>query len=302
MHKREAVGLTLAVLLLAAAGCTGEAGVHEDPAAQLPRADPEPDEADYTTQTHYNLPVGATVEVCRVSYGLNNRSGPGTKYMVLRVLGRGTLASITRRSGNWARLEISGRVGWSYGKYLCVVSAPSPAPTPGPAPAPAPAPGVFDATRDGIINTAAAFVGFSYWWGGARFPAPWDDPQSKGKGTCTSSTYGGHSGSHGADCSGFVGKVWHLSAALPFDANKHPYSTHSFYHGTNHWSRISRSSARRADALVYRSGGKGHVVIYHKGDPWGSVWTFEARGCAYGVRHNLRTLSSSYRARRRHGV
>ncbi len=59
---------------------------------------------------------------------------------------------------------------------------------------------------------------------------------------------------------------------------------------------------KRADAMVYRSGSGGHVLIYEKGDVWGSAWTYEARGCSYGVVHNLRSVSSSYRARRRSGI
>ena len=149
----------------------------------------------------------------------------------------------------------------------------------------------------GIINACNAFVGFSYWWGGGRLKVG-----GKDYGKCYSPTYSGHKGSYGADCSGFVAKVWQLSAAMPFDKNLHPYSTYHFYNHKSHWSHISRGSTKRADAMVYRSGSGGHVLIYEKGDVWGSAWTYEARGCSYGVVHNLRSVSSSYRARRRSGI
>lgn len=292
----------VAALLLGLGACSGDVGgvVQEDPASAAGQADPEPGPGEELgTMTNYNLPIGAEVEVCRVNHGLNNRSGPSTGYMVLRVLHRGERARTLRRSGNWYRLDAGGRIGWSYGRYLCQVSAPAPLPTPSPSPTPTPSPstGNIDVSRDGIINASRAFVGFSYWWGGAAFRIG-----STALGKCYSSTYGGHSGSYGADCSGFVGKVWQLPGAMPFERNLHPYSTYHFYNQTNHWNHISRSSTQRADALVYRSGGSGHIVIYERGDAWGQAWTYEARGCSYGVVHNLRSISSSYRARRRHGI
>ena len=53
---------------------------------------------------------------------------------------------------------------------------------------------------------------------------------------------------------------------------------------------------------MYRSGGAGHIVLYDSGDSWGSFWTYEARGCSYGVVHNLRTVSTSYKGIRRDGL
>ena len=56
-------------------------------------------------------------------------------------------------------------------------------------------------------------------------------------------------------------------------------------------------------ALVMRTSTTGHIVMYEKDDPWGSFWAYEARGCSYGVVHNLRTsLSSSYKGIRRDGL
>ena len=166
--------------------------------------------------------------------------------------------------------------------------------TPNPPP---PSTGKINLSRDGIINACKAFVGFSYWWGGARFKIG-----SKDYGKCYSPTYGGHSGKYGADCSGFAGKVWQLPNAMPFDKNLHPYSTYHFYNYKNYWTHISKNDIKRADALVYNSGKSGHIIIYESGNAWGKVWSYEARGCSYGVVHNLRSVSSSYRARRRKGI
>ena len=360
------------LLALGTAACTAEVGGFQDELGPAGLADPEEgDGEEFSTFTNYNLPINAWVKVCNVNYGVNNRSGAGTGYMVLRVLSKGTMAQTLARKGNWYRLQIQSKIGWSYGRYLCPTSQSQPTPpqtSPGPGssagchsgakfgwsycssacpcgegqgdcdndnecnpglkckhdvgsaygttntvdvclkasssppsnpsqPSQPSTSGKINVSRDGIINASKAFVGYSYWWGGARFKV---GGTSYGK--CHSPTYGGHSGSYGADCSGFAGKVWQLPNAMPFDTNKHPYSTYHFKNQSNYWSSISRGSTKRADALVYNSGGSGHIVIFEKGDAWGQAWTYEARGCSYGVVHNLRSLSSSYVARQRKGI
>lgn len=338
-------------------------GVEQESGEPMVQGDPEPAEGE-EFGAYYNVPMNATVKVCNVYYGLNNRSGPGTGYMVLRVLNKGQTAKTVDKSGHWYRLNINGAYGWSYGKYLCAASgssSPSPSPSPGgschqgskfgwnycspgcpcgenegdcdndaeckpglrcvhdvgksygttstvdvcrkvggsssPSPAPSTGSSGINVSQNGIINASKAFVGFSYWWGGARFSLG-----SKDYGKCYSATYGGHSGPYGADCSGFAGKVWQLPNAMPFDRNLHPYSTWHFYNGTYYWKHISRNDTRKADALVYNTGSSGHIVIYESGNAWGKAWAYEAKGCSYGVVHNLRTVSSSYRARRRSGL
>jgi len=231
----------------------------------------------------YDLPIGVEVEVCHTSRGVNQRSGPSTAYMVLRVLPEGTRGTTLDRSGNWYRVDASGNLGWVFGEYLCSAPTPNPRGSMGG--------GSFG--RATVLDNSKAFVGFSYYWGGARLPF-W----STDYGVCYSSTYGGHGGANGADCSGYVAKVWEVPEAMPFEDNLHPFSTADFYSGYDHWYPISRNDTEGADALVYRSNGSGHVFIFETGDAWGDAWTYEARGCAYGVVHNLRTVSASYQARR----
>jgi uncharacterized protein YraI len=291
--------LSAVLFMVALAACVGDVGgVAEDYGDLSEQGDPDPEDGSYATFASYSLPIGATVKVCHVYVGLNNRSGPSTKYMVLRVLPGGTRAKTLKRSGNWYRLVINGKYGWSYGQYLCKTSSTTSTTSTGSSPSPA----GYGLSRNGIINISKAYVHYSYWWGGAAFPAPWNKPQSKPKGKCYSSTYSGHAGSYGADCSGFVGKAWRIPSALPFTSNRHPYSTWHFYNQSSYWSHISRGSARRADAMVYNSSKGGHIMIFESGSPWGQAWTYESRGCSYGVVHNLRTIGSYYRARRRKGV
>jgi hypothetical protein len=90
-------------------------------------------------------------------------------------------------------------------------------------------------------------------------------------------------------------------SALETDA--HPYSTADFYGGTAHWRPVPRSSLQPGDALVYRSGSSGHIALVEvTPDASGRIWVYEARGCATGVVHDLRTFDASYIAIRREGL
>ena len=137
-------------------------------------------------------------------------------------------------------------------------------------------------TRDEIIKHAKSGVGSKYVWGGTC----WDPNNRAWK---------------GADCSGYVTKCWQIPAASKYtDCLSHYYTTASFDTGTTHWTAISRNDLIKGDALNYRSNGSGHIVIYYSGDKWGSAQVYEAKGTAYGIVYGTKTVSSSYKARRRH--
>jgi hypothetical protein len=157
-------------------------------------------------------------------------------------------------------------------------------------------------SRDEIIDLAVSGVDYSYWWGNGCWRL---DGTQHGScsGSCPDCT---HSGSYGADCSGYAAKVWQVPSPSPVTTCSHPYSTEDFTCSETWWDPISRDDLERGDAASYRTGGcpgsGGHIVIYESGDPWGSLWTYEARGCSYGIVHNTRTLSDSYRAIRRQNL
>ncbi len=155
-------------------------------------------------------------------------------------------------------------------------------------------------TQD-AINRAKAGVGFSYWWAHGRFlpTGPTLSIAGSCSGNCPSCT---HSGSYGGDCSGFAGKVWQVpSSNTDMSIDSHPYSTLDFSQDTSQWSTVDRGSMKQADAMVYRSGGAGHIFIYDHGDGWGSMYAYECKGCSYGCTADMRTASSSYHAIRRTG-
>ncbi len=150
-------------------------------------------------------------------------------------------------------------------------------------------------TREELICRAASAVGFSYYWGGSCWcqsgcSPNWSCSAGSCSGNCPSCT---HTGSYGADCSGLVNKVWQVPDAIATTTCGHgPYVANSFRSSTAYWNVISRSSLQAGDVLASTT----HVVVFQSGDPWGSFWTYEAIGCAYGVIHNLRSYSSSYSA------
>ncbi len=255
---------------------------------------------------------------------LDQRAGPGANYAVLRVIPDGSTIKILTGQGDWYQNDWTGHVGWTLGADLCALpnapgdvgdasdagaasgagnavgagSAGNPAGASSASDAGAGSP--FDVTtlsRDNILGIAAASVGYSYFWGHAMLGG---DPAAACYGSCPSCT---HSGTTGADCSGLAGKAWLLPEAMPVPNNdSHPFSTVDFY-GTNvHWSDVPRSAVLRGDALVYRQDGHGHIFIYDSGDGWGSMWAYEARGCATGVVHDLRTAGSLYKAITRDGL
>ncbi len=241
-----------------------------------------------------SVAVGDLARVCNAT-ALNMRSGPGTTNAILKVIPEGSTTKVVGISGSWVQNEWAGTTGWSSGAFLCPITTGGTQP-----PASTGAGGGFASTtisRDNFLSIGAASVGFSYYWGGGRLA----DGAAKGScyGSCPSCT---HSGSYGADCSGFVGKVWLLPESLPFGTNAHPYSTASFAGSSSLWSPVARTAMKPGDALVYRSSSAGHVLVYERDDPWGSFWSYEARGCSYGIVNNIRTAGSAYKAIRRTGV
>jgi hypothetical protein len=163
------------------------------------------------------------------------------------------------------------------------------------------APTGYDPQHQAAIDRASAGVGFSYWWGHGRFqPA---GPNASNAGSCSGSCPScSHSGSYGGDCSGFVAKVWVVpSSNSDMTDDSHPYSTLDFDSDTSQWTTVPRGSMQVADAMVYRSGGAGHIFLYEDGDPWGSMYAYECKGCSYGCVAGLRSASSAYHAIRRAG-
>lgn len=280
------------VLTAALVGCAGTAG---DTAADSELlAGGNEDTATMSSELSGGVAIGSTL---KTTSSLNLRTGAGMDFRVRLVIPQGATVTTINRStpdGSWYNIRYNGIEGWAHGGYLTLVSSPSPTqPTTPTTP--------VSSARDQAINRAKGAVGFGYRWGKGRWIPNGVTSSNKGvcTGSCPNCTYRGE---YGADCSGFVAKVWTVpSSNNVMTTESHPYSTWDFNRANSQWSVVSRSSLKKADALVYNDGSAGHVLIYESGDGWGSVWSYEARGCAYGIVHNLRTVGSAYKGIARAG-
>jgi uncharacterized protein YraI len=243
-------------------------------------------------------PAGTTA---RTTASLNLRSGPSTSNRVILVMPSGSRVTLTDgvpQSG-WYRVGFNGHSGWAFGQYLTVSSS-------GGSGSGGTSPGGGGGGATGVdfagqLARASSGEGFSYWWGHGR----WLDsgPSSSTRGSCSGSCPScSHGGSYGADCSGFVAKVWRVpSSNAPVSVDSHPYHTGAFRSttGGGQWSQVSRGNVRGGDALVYNNGRAGHIVWVRGGDGWGAMDLYEARGCSYGIVRNTRSLGGDYVAIRR---
>jgi hypothetical protein len=242
---------------------------------------------DLSQELSGGVPIGTTLVT---TSALNLRAGASTSDKILHVIPQGASVVTVNRTtpvNGFYNVKHSGVEGWAYGAYLKTNGGGGG--------------GGGSAAADQAIARAQDGVGFSYWWGHGRIMSTGPTSQTKGScsGSCPSCS---HSGSYGADCSGYAAKVWVVPGNnSQLDVDSHPYSTVNFYNDTTFWKVIAKGNLKKGDALVYNSNGEGHIYIYDSGDPWGSHWAYEAKGCSYGIVHDLRTASSAYKAIRRDG-
>jgi hypothetical protein len=306
MRRTTLRGLSLAALASASSllACTGTPPVPES--SELTGA------PEVTGDGQGALSASWTVrEVLIATADVNLRAGPSTASAVLHVVPRGaqvTLLDAAPQDG-FVHVKHDGSAGWTFGRYYEEANPPdgggaltSPAPNGalmGPAPGGAPE-GGGGAGAEAIARAQGA-MGFSYWWGHARFLDA--GPSAATAGSCSGSCPGcSHRGSYGGDCSGLAAKAWQVPASnVDPSVDAHPYSTADFARDGAAWSTVPRSGLQAADALVYHDGGAGHVFLYNGGDGWGSVDAFECKGCSSGCVRDVRTASSAYHAIRRAG-
>lgn len=251
----------------------------------------------------YFVPVGGSAgsvangSSLTATAGVNLRKGPDTTYAVIEVVPSGADVTVVDGSpqNGFYKVDYKGTVGWSSAQYYTKGSGD---PNGGGG---NPDPGGGGSAVDDAIARAKSAVGFSYWWGHGRFlPA---GPGGGKAGSCSGSCPNcSHGGSYGGDCSGLVAKVWQVPASNnDITADSHPYSTGTFVTDSSQWKTVSRANLKKADAMVYNSGGEGHIFLYSSGDGWGSMYAYECKGCSYGCVAGYRTASSAYHGIRKVG-
>lgn len=285
-----------------ASGCSNKAKAADE-------GDPEDGGAvpvtDLGNNNNGGLSAGSTARV--TASWLNLRQAAGTEAAVVVAMACGStvtvLAGPSTTPTGWWNVSFEQNSGWASGKYLVAENDfdPSLCPT-DPAPAAdggTPTIPTGDELTD-IFDRAKLAVGYSYYWGHGSWRA---DGATRGScnGYCPDCD---HTGVYGADCSGFVAKVWQVPSPSPIDKDTHPYSTANFYNDTNReWKQIPRSELKPGDALVRRKDGAGHIVLVEDAsDPFGDLMLYEARACMIGIVHNLRAVDSSFIAIRRNDL
>jgi hypothetical protein len=158
---------------------------------------------------------------------------------------------------------------------------------------------------DSIVCRGISAVGFSYEWGGECWCSNGCDPDLANcePGVCTPDVGStgcpdcSHTGTYGADCSGFVSKAWQVPEPYTTNAcDVTRYVASSFTMDHEYWNVVPMTSLQPADAVASSS----HIIlIIGSEDSYGEHEVVEAKGCIYGVVRQSRTFSSSYNGARR---
>lgn len=283
MTTRKLAALFVAALFVNANACSS-AGVSQADSEEVKGA---PEVTSEHAELKGTLTVGATLTA---TTGVNLRTAPSTSATILHVVPAGAKVTVVDGApqNGFYKVKHSGTTGWSFGQYYSQDSNSGGGNTP-------------SGSRGEAVTRAKEGVGFSYWWGHGRWRP--EGVTASTAGSCSGSCGNcSHSGAYGADCSGYVAKIWQVGANnSDITVDNHPYSTGSFVNDTSQWSTISRGNMQAADALVYNSGSEGHIMLYSSGDGWGSLYAYECKGCSYGCVYNLRSASSAYKGIRRAG-
>nr|ASV46925.1 invasion associated secreted endopeptidase [uncultured bacterium] len=250
----------------------------------------------------------ATDTELQATTDVNLRRGPSTEHAVVLVIPDGARVQQVSAcsTDEWVEVVYADRRGWAHGDYLSVPTQPDETEEPDTAPdasAPVGGPDAGTTTtpkptrRDAAISRAASGVGFSYWWGGSTW-----DPKNRSStaiGSCTGSCPNcTHSGTYGADCSGYAAKVWQVPTGnTSLTTRNHPYVSGAWMNSTSYWTTVKRDTVRKADAFAT----EGHIFIYVSRTSWNALKAYEAKGCSYGIVHNVRSVSTAYVASSRVG-
>jgi hypothetical protein len=90
-----------------------------------------------------------------------------------------------------------------------------------------------------------------------------------------------YQGMVGADCSGFVAKVWQVPEPTPVEDDVHPYGTEAFGRESGGpWTDITEAEVKRGDAFVK---GGSHVVFVDRRIANGKYMIYHASGCTKGI-------------------
>ena len=168
-----------------------------------------------------------------------------------------------------------------------------------------------------ILCRAYAGLDFSYAWGGECWQAIGCAPDYSGgvglcdgcsdgdgcadcttsSGCCVSGVSCQHSGTWGADCSGFVSKAWQVPDPHPVEAcGVDRYTAGAFTTDHTYWDNVAVSALVPGDAAATSA----HVIlVVGPKDSYGEYDVMEAAGCTPGIIRHQRAISTSMTGARR---
>lgn len=201
---------------------------------------------------------------------LNLRTEPSTNSTILRTMAMNSAMTVVGQapSDGFYKVRHGNLVGWAYGSYL--EQAHEPIST------------TAAAARLASAELARSAIGFSYWWGHAR----WTPNGATGSNAGVCSREDGaylHEGDYGADCSGLISKAWQVPSdnLSPMSDVHGPGTARYAEDEAGQWHTIALEEATLADAMVRRHNGAGHIFLVVSTYDDGVV-TYECRGCDYG--------------------
>jgi hypothetical protein len=203
------------------------------------------------------------------------------------VLGAAKPKRATASAPYWYQVAHAGTWGWIRASELELFHEPYPE---------------LSARRRNALDLARSAMGFSYWWGNARWlrsgPTTWPP---------TGDT------EYGADCSGFISTVWGFPDQDPeVDEEGDGFQTRAFaVDRRNAWATVELDDALPGDAMVQYDAAqkRGHIVLVAEArdDRW--IKSYECEGCSAGCRARRREIPNpessdmdiDWHAIRRHG-
>lgn len=201
---------------------------------------------------------------------LNLRTEPSTDSTILRTMAMNSAMTVVGQqpTAGFYRVRHGNLVGWAHGSYMEEAHAPISE--------------TMAVERLAAAELARSAIGFSYWWGHAR----WTPNGATGRNTGACSRVDGtyfHEGDYGADCSGLISKAWQVPAdnLSPMSDVHGPGTARYAEDQAGLWHTIPLEDATLADAMVRRKNGAGHIFLVVNTYDDGVV-TYECRGCEYG--------------------
>jgi hypothetical protein len=218
--------------------------------------------------------------------GAELRNGRSEVEALILTMPKNATIKVLEYNDGWYKVGYDDHVGWASADQLSVLCVPK-----GDATGCAPEPqSQTELAIAQAVARAKSGLGFSYHWGGGCWKA--GAAHGSCSGNCPDCT---HSGTWGADCSGYVAKIWQVPHASAVDHCEHPFQAADFARENRYWNILSASTAPKQGDAFASSTHTFFVKSYNS--TTGKISAYEAKGCRWGIISSTRTRGSYKLAR-----